>query len=113
MISRSGFTLVEILVALLVLSVGLLSTVSGMVVANRVVTDAGERTAAGVEATGQLELWLGTHCGGGAGVSVPSGPYGSWTRVALGSSIESATIVATASGGHRVRPDTFTVTGGC
>jgi prepilin-type N-terminal cleavage/methylation domain-containing protein len=112
MISRSGFTLVEILVALLVLSVGLLSTVSGMVVANRVVTDAGERTAAGVEVMGQLELWLGTHCGG-EGVSVPSGPYGSWTRVALGNSIESATVVATASGGHRVRPDTFTVTGGC
>ncbi len=111
--SRSGFTLVEIVVALLVLSVGLLSTVSGMVVANRVVTDAGERTAAGVEATGQLELWLGTRCGGNGGASAPSGPYGSWTTIALGSSVESATIVAAAWGGDRVRPDTFTVTGGC
>ncbi|UCG86806.1 MAG: prepilin-type N-terminal cleavage/methylation domain-containing protein [Gemmatimonadota bacterium] len=111
--SRDGFTLVEIVVALLVLSVGLLSTVSGLVLATRTVDSTGEHSAAGVAVVGRLELWLSTRCGGNAGVSLPDGIEGSWTTVALGSSIESTTIVAAARAGSRVRPDTFTVTGGC
>jgi len=110
---HDGFTLVEIVVALLVLSVGLLSTVSGLVLASRTISAAGARTAASVAAMGQLELWLGTRCGFDAGVPWPGGHDGSWTISALGNSIETGTIVTATTPGRRVRPDTFTVTGGC
>jgi prepilin-type N-terminal cleavage/methylation domain-containing protein len=110
---HSGFTLVEIVVALLVLSVGLLSTVSGLVLAGRIISAAGEHTAAAVAAVGQLELWLGTRCGIDAGDPMPGDPDRSWATRALGNSIETTTIVAVTTVGRRVRPDTFTVTGGC
>ena len=107
--SRAGFTLVEIVVALLVLSAGLLGAVSVLRLTARTVTAAAQRTAAGVTAAARLELWLGTRCGGTAAAD-PGGADWSWTVTGLGNSVASATVITAPD---RVRPDTFSITGGC
>lgn len=112
MTSNHGFTLVEIMVALLVLAVGVLSTLSGMVLAARTVNAVGARTRVGAEAAGRLELWIGTTCGTGF-ASLPDDAAGSWSAVGLGHSVATATVVTAVPVGPRARQDTFTVTGDC
>jgi prepilin-type N-terminal cleavage/methylation domain-containing protein len=112
MTSNHGFTLVEIMVALLVLAVGVLSTLSGMVLAARTVNAAGARTRVGAESAGRLELWIGTTCGTGL-ASRPADAAGSWSAVGLGHSVATATVVTAVPEGPRARQDTFTVTGDC
>ncbi len=108
-----GFTLVEVIVALLLLCGGLLCVVSGIALATRLVAFGGRRSAAAAFATGQLELWRGTRCGDRGESLVPGGPEFSWTTVTVGNSIERSSITVNTAVAGRVRVDTFTVTGGC
>ena len=108
-----GFTLIEVIVALLLLCGGLLCVVSGIALATRLVAFGGTRSAAAAFATGQLELWRGTRCGDRGESSVPGGPEFSWITVTVGNSIERSSITVNTAVAGRMRADTFTVTGDC
>jgi hypothetical protein len=108
-----GFTLVELLVAILVLCGGVLCVVSGMALATRLVAFGGARDEAAAFAVGQLELWRGTRCDGQGVSRLPTRPDVTWTTVVVGNTVERATVVVGTTVAGRSRSDTFTVTGGC
>lgn len=74
-----GFTLVEVLVALVVLEVGLLGTVGTVVLASRILSSAEQRERAVVQTGLLLDSLAGV---AGAGSGLRSGEWGevAWTR---------------------------------
>ena len=110
----NGFTLIELVIAMFVLTVGLLCLISSSVMITRLVTNGDSYAEATVGAVGRLELWRGTRCG----VAVASLESADDGIVSLGQqpadgAIQRATMAVTTRLARGVRVDTFSVTGGC
>jgi prepilin-type N-terminal cleavage/methylation domain-containing protein len=83
--SPEGFTLLEILVALVILSAGILGLAATATLASRLVGDASRLTIAGTVATARLEQLRSVPCATGvSGVAVTRGIEERWTATALG-----------------------------
>ena len=109
-----GFTLIELVLAMFLLTVGLVSLISSSVMITRLVANGDSYTEAAVGAVGRLELWRGTRCGVAA-ASLESADDG---IVSLGlwpadGAIQRAAVAVTTTLARGVRVDTFSTTGGC
>ena len=113
MLDSRGFTIVEVLVALLVLSVGLLGTFSTFASVTRTFTDAHSSVEATATATALLEQLRGGGCGGTVA--------GSWSGVTANYTWETEEInpqlrrvtVIVYTVAVRARVDTFSATIPC
>ena len=107
MLDSRGFTIVEVLVALLVLSVGLLGTFSIFASVTRTFTDAHSSVEVTANAITFLEQLRGEGCGGtGAGAWSGNSVVYTWEMKEINSELRRVTVIASpAAVGARV--DTF------
>ena len=107
MMTQRGFTIVEVLVALLVLSVGLLATFSTFAAVTRVFSDSHSSVEVTSNAAAILEQIRGAGCGG-ATVGFRSGPsaHYTWETEQLNAQLLSVTVTVYSAAG-RARVDTL------
>jgi len=108
-----GFTIIEVLVAVLILTVGLLALASTAALVQRMVGQGGRFTEAANLANRQFETfrsqWTGTNCAGAADGSASEGGFTvAWrvTSVSAGRA-RRVQLTVTASTGRGTRTDTF------
>lgn len=111
--ANRGFTIVEVLVALLVLAIGLLAAFSTFASATRTFNDSHAFVEAAADAGAFLEEIRGAGCGGAfAGSWIgPSSSY-TWAKEEISPQLWSVTVIVQ-SGAVRVRADTFSTTIPC
>jgi len=109
-----GFTLIELVIAMFVLTVGLIGLISSSVMITRLVANGDSYTEAAVGAVARLELWRGTRCGVAAASleSIDDGIASLGYRTADGD-IQSAAVKVTTRLARGIRVDTFSVAAGC
>ena len=107
MSNRNGFTIVEVLVALLVLSVGLLGTFSTFASATRKFTDGHSSVEVASNAASVLERIRAVGCGGrSAGSWLGTTISYTWETEELNPQLQRVTVIAGAAA-VRTRIDTF------
>ena len=82
--TRAGFTLPEVLVALVLLGIGLLGLAGSAGLVSRLVGDGSRLTMAAAVATARVEQLRALGCGAGSGSAVTRGIEERWTVAALG-----------------------------
>lgn len=103
-----GFTIVEVLVALFVLSIGLLGTVSALGAVARSYTDGHDSVVASAAAAEILERERAEACGAATAGSWTEGAITyTWTIDRIGTDLRRVTVVVAAER-MRSRVDTFT-----
>jgi len=108
-----GFTIVEVLVAALVLSVGVLAFVGSIGAATRVAGKGRRLDRLGVLAGNEIEILRSRGCGTASGRYVTGGWEIEWrTRSGSGAVAEAAVAIRLLTAGT-ARADTFTATIGC
>jgi len=109
-----GFTLIELVIAMFVLTVGLMGLISSSVMITRLVTNGDSYTEAAVGAVARLELWRGTRCGvAAASLESADDDIVSLGQRPAGGAIQRAAVEVTTRLARGVRVDTFSATGGC
>lgn len=97
---RAGFTLVEVMVALLLLVVALVALEGGAAVTVRMLADADRETAMMRLAEGERERAYGTPCAAARGVDSTNGVRVGWSAMPVGGS---GMLITRASGAFRTR----------
>lgn len=116
MSGERGFTIIEVLIAVLILTVGLLGLASTAAVVSRMVAQGDRFTEASNLASRQFETfrsqWTGTDCAGAAdGSSSASGFTVQWRVVSIANGrARDVTVVVTSPTGRGNRTDTFSQT---
>jgi hypothetical protein len=109
-----GFTLIELVVAIFLLTVGLIALISSSAMITRLVNNGDSYTEAAAGAEGRLELWRGTHCGVAAtGLEPANDGLFSLGQGRARGTVQSAAVVVTTTLARGVKVDAFSVTGGC
>lgn len=108
-----GFTILEVLIAVMILSVGLLGLVSSAALVTRMITQGAWYTEASTLASQQFETfrsrWTGTGCAGAANGSTSSRGFTlTWTVTsAAGGQARQVALVVTSPTARGSRNDTF------
>ncbi len=111
-----GFTVIEVLIAVMILSVGLLGLASTAALVTRMVGQGSRYTEASTMATRQFEefrsRWTGTNCAGAAdGTTTRSGFTISWTvTTAASGKARQVELTVSSPTGRGTRKDTFYTT---
>ena len=99
-----GFTLLEVLVALVILSTGILGLAANAALVSRLVGDGSRLTIAATVATARLEQLRALPCAGVAsGMAVTRGIEERWTAAPIGSAAEPHAVEVRLSVTYRVR----------
>jgi Tfp pilus assembly protein PilV len=110
----SGFTMVETLVALLLLTVGGLALIGAAASIPRLVDEARDDNEISALAAAELERLRGSVCAGSPpGERVWAGRTVSWGSTALGEGVLQVSVVIRSERRHRTRSDTLTVSMAC
>ena len=105
---RSGFTLVELMVALMVFVVGVLAAASSSTVVMTMIGGSQRRTVAAVVAESRFERLRSVSCAAHAnGNTTTRGVRESWSVVPLTAADDVTVMVTFASGGGRVTSQTY------
>ena len=111
--SRRGFSLVEVMVAIVILATGILALAATSASVTRLISQGGSLGASAVAAEGQFELLRATPCGSLANGSTTAGKYTlAWT-IASSNLLRTATVTVQYSTGRGTRTDTYTTTISC
>ena len=100
-VGRAGFTLVEVMVALLLLVVALVALEGGAAVTVRMLADAERETVAMRLAEGERERAYGSRCAAAVGVDSTNGVRVGWSAAPVAGG--SALLVTRAAGAFRTR----------
>ena len=111
---RSGFTVVEVLLALMLLVVGMLALASTAAWTTRSVADASRVTRAVSAASSELELLLGRACrGDGTGVTIESGEFATIGSTSSAGRLADLAVVLKTRSPDGIRVDTFVTARTC
>ncbi len=110
-----GFTLVEVIVAILILSVGLLGLVTTAAITTRMIAQGQRYSETSTLAAQQLEILRSQDCAGLNGGSRSAGAFSvTWTvSTVAGGRARALDVVVTSPTGHGTRADTFATTIPC
>lgn len=109
----NGFTIIETLVAALVLSTGVLALVGGVRTATQVARKARELDSLGVLAANEIEVLRNRGCGAVAGSRRAGRWEIEWSTRRRSGAVAEATVTVRSVTGGTVRADTFAATLGC
>lgn len=105
--SQRGFTLVELLVAVVLFSIGLLALVGGSAVMMNTLGDSQSKTIAAAVAESRFEKIRATACASRtSGSAVSRGVTETWTRAPLARA-DDVTVTVQLTGRHRTQTQTF------
>lgn len=116
MTNRRGFTIVEVLVAVMVLTVGLLALVTTAAMTTRMIGQGGRYTRASTLASQRFEILRSRTCTALADSTQTQGPYTiAWTVTSTngGKSRQIKVTVTSPVGEGKYRTDTFVTTRYC
>ncbi|UCD25715.1 MAG: hypothetical protein JSW51_07330 [Gemmatimonadota bacterium] len=110
----NGFMLVELVVAMLLLTTVLLVLLANTAMVTRLVRNGDAYSTTAAMAVGRLELWRGVGCdSGGATLELESSNAAWLAQWPAGGAVSSKAISVTTVLSRGVRTDTFWTTGGC
>ena len=110
MSDRRGFTIVEVVIAILVLTVGILGLASTAALVTRLIGEGGSYSQSTTLATEQMEI-LRSQCGALHGGNTTKGAYSiEWSVTDLGEASQVTVKVTAPQAGRSARVDTFTTT---
>jgi len=105
--NRRGFSLVEVMIAIIILTTGVLALAASAAAVTRLISQGGGLGRAAAAAEGRIELLRATPCASLANNSTYDGPYlVSWT-VATSGFMRSITVNVSYRTGRGTRTDTF------
>ncbi len=115
MTDNRGFTVVEVLIAVLVLGIGLLGLVASAAVTTRMIGQGQRYSEASAVAGQRFEMLRSVSCPNMADGSQQQGPYAvSWSvQTVAGGRAEGVTVVVQSPTGRGMRADTFVTTIPC
>ncbi len=113
--NRRGFTFVEVVVAMLILTVGVLALASSMARLSRILNRGSMATTGALYAQSRLEHLRATGCVSlASGSATPAPSYQLvWTVTASGSRTKQIELVSTYPGGNATRTDTLVTSVPC
>lgn len=119
--NAKGFTVVEVIVAIMILSVGLLGLASSAALVSRMIGEGGNYNESATIATQRMEILRsqavpGTRCADVAGGSARDGSYQvAWQvqQIANGNAVRARVMVTVPRASQSARVDTFTTTIPC
>ncbi len=112
--NRRAFTVVEVLIAIVVLTVGLLGLVSTAAWAARMIATGRHRAEAAALAGRHLAAHHDRPCTNGGAGEQADGRYSvTWSAASLGPGVELVTLTVTARGGERRAAASFTAARAC
>jgi type IV pilus assembly protein PilV len=109
-----GFTIIEVLVAVLILSIGMLALVSTAATVTRMIGQGQRFSEASTLAAQRFEILRSEDCSTLSSSSATSGAYSlAWTVSDVGTNAKSVSLVVTSPTGRGTRADSFQTTIGC
>jgi prepilin-type N-terminal cleavage/methylation domain-containing protein len=112
--NRNGFTVVEVIIAIVILSVGIISLAGTAALVTRMVAQGQRYTEAAQLANRRFEILRGMSCDSLQAGSVTSGRFvEQWTITTVGTNGRTLSLIVQSPTGTRVRADTFSTTRFC
>lgn len=111
--NRRGFSLVEVMIAIVILATGVLALAASSAAVTRLITQGGGLGRAAAAAEGRVELLRATPCASLSSSSAYDGPYLVTWAVTGSGNLRTVVVTVSYGTGRSTRTDTFNTTISC